>query len=176
MKISIKDITFPAIGIALFVILSMRLRVPVFENYYLCLGYIVMTIYIWCFRWYEGAIVGFFVVILYCVIGGLGFNGMPGWAVGNIFIGLFLGTVLKYIRKIKNKMLQLVLMAAAAVAATFIGIEIIKSLIDSFVVAQPFAVRFTKNMTSFIADVFVIVISLPICLLVEKPAKKLRYE
>ena len=33
-----RDITFIAAGIALFVALSMCLRVPVFENYYLCLG------------------------------------------------------------------------------------------------------------------------------------------
>ena len=170
-----KDITFIAVGIALFVALSMCLRVPVFENYYLCLGYIVMTVYIWCFRWYEGAIVGFFGVILYCVIGGLGFNGMPGWAVGNIAIGLILGGALKYIQKIQNKTLQVVLTAIAAVVATFIGIEIIKSLIDSVVVSQPFAVRMAKNMTSFIADVFVIVMSLPICVLLERYARRLRY-
>ena len=75
-----KDITFIVAGIALFVALSMCLRIPVLENYYLCLGYIVMTVYIWCFNWYEGAIVGFIGVILYCIIGGLGLNGMPGWA------------------------------------------------------------------------------------------------
>ena len=170
-----KDITFIAIGIALFVALSMCLRVPVFENYYLCLGYIVMTVYIWCFKWYEGAIIGFLGVILYCIIGGLGFNGMPGWAVGNIAIGLIVGLTLKQIQKIKSKTLQVVLTAIVAVAATFVGIEIIKSLIDSFVVSQPFTVRVAKNLTSFIADAFVIVISLPVCALLEKPAKKLRY-
>ena len=103
MEITTKDITFIAVGIALFVALSMCLRVPVFENYYLCLGYIVMTVYIWCFKWYEGAIIGFLGVILYCVIGGLGFNGMPGWSVGNIFIGLIVGLALKQIKKIENK-------------------------------------------------------------------------
>ncbi len=176
MKLKTKDITFVAMGIALFVALSMCLRVPVFENYYLCLGYIVMTVYIWCFKWYEGAVIGFLGVILYCIIGGLGFNGMPGWAVGNIAIGLIMGFCLKYVKKINNKVLQVLLMAIVGVAATFVGIELIKSLIDSFVVAQPFVVRFAKNMSSFIADVFVIVVSLPICMLVEKPAKKLRGE
>ena len=171
----VMDIVFPAVGIALFVVLSMCLRVPVFENYYLCLGYVVMTVYIWCFKWYEGAIVGFFGVILYCIIGGLGFNGMPGWAVGNIAIGLILGLALKLIQKIKNKYLQIILTAIVAVTACFIGIELIKSLIDSFVVSQPFIIRFAKNTSSFIADAFVIVISLPICALVEKPAKRLRY-
>ena len=171
-----RDITFLSVGIALFVALSMCLRVPVFENYYLCLGYIVMTVYIWCFKWYEGAVIGFFGVILYCIIGGLGFNGMPGWSVGNIAIGLIVGYALKYIKKVKNKTLQVVLTAIAAIVSTFIGIELIKSFIDSFVVGQPFIVRFGKNMTSFIADAFVIVISLPICVLVEKQAKKLRYK
>ena len=169
-----KDITFLAAGIALFVVLSMCLRVPVFENYYLCLGYIVMTVYIWCFKWYEGAIIGFLGVILYCIIGGLGFNGMPGWSVGNIVIGLIIGVSLKYIQQLKSKTLQVILTAITAIVATFIGIELIKSLIDSFVVSQPFVVRFAKNMTSFIADAFVIVISLPICALIEKPARKLR--
>lgn len=170
-----RDITFIAVGIALFVALSMCLRVPVFDNYYLCLGYIIMTVYIWCYKWYEGAVIGFLGVILYCVIGGLGFNGMPGWAAGNIAIGLIVGLALKRIKKIKNKVLQVVLTAIAAIAATFVGIEFIKSFIDSFVVAQPFAVRFVKNMSSFIADAFVIVASLPVCALVEKQAVRLRY-
>lgn len=175
MMESIKDITFPAIGIALFVALSMCLRVPVFDNYYLCLGYVVMTVYVWCFRWYEGAIVGCLGVILYCIIGGLGFNGMPGWAAGNIAIGLIIGLTLKQIKKIKNKAVQVIITLVVAVIATFIGIEIIKSFIDSFVVSQPFIIRFGKNMTSFIADAFVIVASLPICLLVEKPARRIRF-
>ncbi len=175
MKISTRDITFMGVGIALFVALSMCLRVPVFENYYLCLGYIVMTVYIWCYKWYEGAVIGFFGVILYCVVGGLGFNGTPGWSVGNIVIGLILGVCLKQIRKVNSKTLQLILTAVAAVFAVFVGIEIVKSLIDSVVVAQPFIVRFGKNMTSFIADAFVIVISLPVCAAVEKQARELRY-
>ena len=113
-----KDIAFLALGIALFVVLSMCLRVPVFENYYLCLGYIVMTVYIWCFKWYEGAVIGFLGVILYCIIGGLGFNGMPGWSVGNIAIGLIMGATLKYVQKVKNKTAQV-----AAMAPQYLGVR-----------------------------------------------------
>ncbi len=169
-----RDITFLAIGIALFVAISMCLRVPVFENYYLCLGYVVMTVYIWCFQWYEGAIIGFFGVILYCAVGGLGFNGMPGWSVGNLLIGLLIGLALKWIKEVRLKTIQFVLAAIASAIATFIGIELVKSLIDSFVVGQPFWVRFGKNFTSFIADAVVIVASLPIAMILEKSAKKLR--
>ena len=175
MKIKAKDITFLAMGIALFVVLSMCLRVPVFENYYLCLGYIVMTVYIWCFNWYEGMIIGCLGVILYCIVGLLGFNGTPGWATGNVVIGLIMGISLKFIKKINNKILQTVITAIVAIIATFIGIELVKSIIDSFIVAQPFTLRFVKNFNSFIADAFVIVISLPICVALDKVARKLRY-
>ncbi|MBQ1333108.1 MAG: ECF transporter S component [Lachnospiraceae bacterium] len=171
-----RDITFIAAGIALFVALSMCLRVPVFENYYLCLGYVVMTVYIWCFRWYEGAVIGCLGVILYCVIGGLGFNGMPGWAVGNLVIGLIIGLPLKRIQKIERRPLQVLAAAVIAVIAAFAGILIVKSLIDSFIVGQPFPVRFLKNMSSFVSDAFMIVVSLPVCVLVEKYARKVRYK
>ena len=170
-----RDITFPAVGIALFVVLSMCLRVPVFENYYLCLGYVVMTVYMWCFKWYEGAVVDFLGVILYCLIGELGFNGMPGWSVGNIVIGTIVGLSMRYIKKIRSKVLQVAVTAIVAVIATFIGIMLVKSVIDSFIVSQPVVVRMGKNLTSFIADAFVIVVSLPVCAVLEKYARKLRY-
>lgn len=100
---------------------------------------------------------------------------MPGWAMGNLIIGLIMGVSLKKVKKIRSKAMQVALMAVAAVIAAFLGIEIVKSFFDSIIVSQPFSVRFVKNMTSFIADAFVIVISLPICVMVEKYAKKLRY-
>lgn len=184
-RIKIKDITYLAIGIALFVVLSMCLRVPVFENYYLCLGYVVMTVYIWNFKWYEGTIIGVLGVILYSWIGGLGFNGLPGWAAGNLVIGIILGFTLPLFKKLADKLIKdennakkkailVPLFIVAAIIATFIGIEIIKSFVDMFVVSQPFAVRFVKNFNSFIADAFVIVASVPVCLALEKPAK-MRY-
>lgn len=184
-KIRIKDITYLAIGIALFVVLSMCLRVPVFENYYLCLGYVVMTVYIWNFKWYEGTIIGVLGVILYSWIGGLGVNGLPGWATGNLVIGLILGMTLPLFKKLADKVIKsgelakkkaiiIPLFIIVAIIATFIGIELVKSFVDMFVVSQPFAVRFIKNFNSFIADAFVIVASVPVCLALEKPAK-MRY-
>lgn len=180
---AIKEITYLAIGIALFVAMSMCLRVPVFENYYLCLGYVVMTVYIWCFNWYDGAAVGFFGVFLYCLIGGLGFNGAPGWAIGNIVIGLILGIFLKAIKFFnknreetrRSKVGLLIAVAVVATIATFIGIMLVKSAVDMVIVSQPFGVRFVKNFNSFIADAFVIVFSIPICLILDKPARLLRY-
>ena len=49
MNTATQRITLLAVGTALFVALSMCLQVPVFDNYYLCLGYVVMTVYCYSF-------------------------------------------------------------------------------------------------------------------------------
>ena len=91
MSNSTKKLALTAMGIALFVVFSLMLQVPVFENYYLCLGYAVMAVFCYCFGTWYGISVGFFGVILYClVINGL--RGMPGWALGNIVIAFLMGT------------------------------------------------------------------------------------
>ena len=95
---------------------------------------------------------------------------------GNVFIGLIIGFALKPIKKLRHKTLQVILAAIIAVIATFIGIELVKSLIDSIVVSQPLIVRMGKNLTSFVSDAFVIVVSLPICEALDPYAQKLRYK
>ena len=42
---SVNKICINGIGIALFVVMTLCLQVPVFENYYLCLGYVAMAFY-----------------------------------------------------------------------------------------------------------------------------------
>ena len=54
MNTTTQRITLLAIGTALFVALSMCLQVPVFENYYLCLGYVVMAVYSYSFGTVSG--------------------------------------------------------------------------------------------------------------------------
>ena len=83
----IKKITFNGMGIALFVVFTLCLQVPVFQNYYLCLGYVVMAVYSYYFGTFSGTIVGSLGVILYCMLTS-GLRGMPGWALGNVVIGL----------------------------------------------------------------------------------------
>ena len=52
-----KKLALLAVGIALFVVLSLCLQVPVFENYYLCLGYVVMAVYCYSFGTLAGTVV-----------------------------------------------------------------------------------------------------------------------
>ena len=63
MSKQIKRISLLAVGIAMFVVLSLCLQVPVFENYYLCLGYVVMAVYCCSFGTLSGTVVGFFGVV-----------------------------------------------------------------------------------------------------------------
>jgi uncharacterized membrane protein len=163
------------VGIALFVVLTMCLQVPVFENYYLCLGYLVMMVYCRRFGPFSGALVGGAGVILYCVLTG-GLRGMPGWTLGNILIGAVLGQWFGFIKRVQNRkkavgeehrgdVFSLRWMGATAiivVAITAAGILGVKSLTEALLYAQPMAVRVIKNSYAFAADAFVLIAALPL--------------
>ena len=164
-----------AVGIALFVVLSLCLQVPVFENYYLCLGYVVMAVYCYSFGTLSGTIVGFFGVVLYCLVIS-GMRGMPGWALGNIVIGSALGMVFKKTRDMKSTVLRLLLECVVIVFATALGILVVKSETECLLYSQPFLVRAAKNISAFIADCVMLVISLPICRIVDPYAERVMPE
>ena len=172
MKASTQRIAVLAVGIALFVALSLCLQVPVFENYYLCLGYAVMAVYCWAFGALSGTIVGALGVVLYClVISGL--RGMPGWALGNVAIGVILGLVFRQTKGMKSAAMKTLLNSAAIVASVALGILIIKSLTECLLYAQPMAVRMAKNMSAFIADTVMLLVSLPICMALDGRIRKM---
>ena len=170
MNVKTKKIALLAVGIALFVVLSMCLQVPVFENYYLCLGYAVMAVYCYSFGTLAGTAVGFFGVILYCVVIN-GLRGMPGWALGNVVIGLALGLCFRASKRIGSKALRAALYAAVVVASCALGILVVKSETECLLYLQPFAVRTAKNTSAFIADAAMLLLSLPLCVSLDKPAR-----
>ena len=172
MSKQIKRISLLAVGIAMFVVLSLCLQVPVFENYYLCLGYVVMAVYCCSFGTLSGTVVGFFGVVLYCVVIS-GLRGMPGWSLGNIVIGIGLGSVFKAVRPLKSAVLRTVIECSVIVAVTAVGILVVKSETESLLYAQPFLVRVAKNTSAFIADCVMLIISLPVCRVLDPYAKKL---
>ena len=172
MNTATQRITLLAVGIALFVALSMCLQVPVFENYYLCLGYVVMAVYCYSFGTVSGTVAGTLGVVLYClVINGL--RGMPGWALGNIVIGACIGSAFRVSKKMKNAAAAAALNIAAIAAGTALGILVVKSVAESLLYAQPFIVRAGKNVYAFVADVVVLIVSLPVCMVLDKTAKRL---
>lgn len=157
-----KKICLTSIGTALFVVLSLCLQVPVFENYYLCLGYVVMMVFCFYFGLFSSLTVGVLGVVLYClVISGL--RGMPGWAAGNAVIALTISLTCKFTSGMKNTWIRYFLLLIAVIVSTAVGILGVKSLIEMALYSQPFFLRAAKNIYAFIADVVVMTVSLPLC-------------
>ena len=172
MNASLKKLTATAIGIALFVVLALGVQVPVFQNYYLCLGYVAMAVYCFSFGVFSGTAVGALGVVLYCLLTS-GLRGMPGWALGNVVIGIGLGLTFRATRDMQKKGVQYALWVGSVILFTAIGILGVKSLIDSLIKSQPFLVRAGMNLYAFVADAVVLILSLPLCPLLDKTARKL---
>ena len=159
---STKKICITAMGTALFVVLSLCLQVPVFENYYLCLGYVVMMLFCYYFGPISGMTVGGLGVVIYCLLTS-GLRGMPGWAVGNLVVGLVVGLTCKFTLRIKKQWIRHIIIGISIVVSVAIAMLGVKSLVESLLYAQPMFLRIAKNFYAFVADTVVMIISLPIC-------------
>ena len=157
MNASLKKLTATAIGIALFVVLA------------LC---VAMAVYCFSFGVFSGTAVGALGVVLYCLLTS-GLRGMPGWALGNVVIGIGLGLTFRATRDMQKKGVQYALWVGSVILFTAIGILGVKSLIDSLIKSQPFLVRAGMNLYAFVADAVVLILSLPLCPLLDKTAQKL---
>ena len=185
MSGNVRNICLTALGIALFVVLTLCLQVPVFENYYLCLGYIVMAVWLNSVGIASGTVAGTAGVILYCLLTG-GLRGMPGWAAGNVLIGLLLGAAFRLTRPLAKPsgssgdsggsasrlVLRTVILIAVIIASCAAGILIVKSVTESLLYSQPMIIRIAKNTSAFIADAAVLILALPVCAVTENRLKK----
>ena len=146
----VKKMTYTAIGIALYVALSMVLKIPVIGHIGLDLGYIVLAVYCMKFGAVSGAIVGACGGTLVSLIMSGWFP--PGWFVCNLVIGLICG---KFYEK-KNKIRNIVVTGIAVL----IGILVIKTVIECYMFSIPFMVKIPKNTIAAVMDMFVMWIGL----------------
>ena len=167
-----KLVTLTGVGTALFVALTLCLQVPVFENYYLCLGYIAMAVFCYSVGTVSGTVVGCLGTFFYCLLIS-GMRGMPGWVLGNLVIGITIGLTFKKTKGMKKTWLKALINFLAIAASTAVGILIIKSLTECILYAQPMVVRMGKNVFAFVADIFVLEISLPICMNLDSKIQKI---
>ena len=115
-----QKIAFLSLGIALYVVLSAFVIIPIINRIKLDLGYIVFGMYLNTFG-ISGTIVG----VLGCIIAELlkGGSLRIAWPIGQAFIGLTLGYLLPKTEKTWMKILYSIL-------AVFIGIAVIKTVIE----------------------------------------------
>lgn len=140
-----KKITFTAIGIALYVVLSMSMKIPLIAHISLDLGYVAFALY--CYHF--GAISGMIVGGVGCVLISLITTGWfpPGWFLGNLVIGLICGRLYKHNATISNIIITIIAVA--------IGILGIKTVIECKLYGIPYAVKIPKNAIAFITDAIV---------------------
>ena len=98
---------------------------------------------------------------------------MPGWALGNIIIGILLGLTFRTTKMMKNQVIRTALNIAGIAVGTALGILIVKSITESVLYGQMLPVRIGKNLTAFIADLAVLILSLPVCMMLNRTAGKL---
>lgn len=150
MSDKIKKITLCGIGIALYVALSMVVKIPVIGHASLDLGYIVLAVY--CY--YYGSVAGMIVGGIGCMFVSILTSGWfpPGWIVGNAIIGIIVGIVGKKRNFTTGKRIAVVFFAV------FIGIFCAKTIIECALYSIPMAVKAPKSAVVFVMDAVVMAV------------------
>ncbi len=136
------------LGIALYAVLSAFVIIPIVNRIKLDLGYIVFGVYLKQLGT-AGTIVG----VAGCIIGNLlkGGSFPIAWAAGQLFIGLTLGILLPKTKSISLQMIY-------CLTAVFIGIALIKTVLEVWMFALPLQLKFLSNSAAFAADVVPLII------------------
>lgn len=150
MSKNLKFITTTAIGIALYVVLSMTAKIPVIGHISLDLGYIVLAVYCYLFGGISGAIVGGAGCVLVSLVSSGWFP--PGWMLGNILIGIICGAFYAMDNKTGNRSVFNVLLTVMAVV---VGVAMIKTVVECILYGIPLAVKLPKNAVAAAMDALV---------------------
>ena len=145
-----QKIAFLSLGIALYVVLSAFVIIPIVNRIKLDLGYIVFAMYLNTFG-IPATIVGVAGCILAELLKGGSFR--LAWPIGQAFIGLTLGYLLPKTEKLWLKILY-------SVVSVFIGIAIIKTLIEVAMYQFPLQLKFASNFAAFVIDAIAFVIGI----------------
>lgn len=142
-----------ALGIALYVVVSMMLKIPTgIGHISLDLGYIVLAVYCMRFGPLGGAIVGG----AGCTVVSLLSSGwFPlGWLLGNALIGSICGKAYQ-----KNKSVYWTNFVVT-VAAVLLGVGVVKTVVECTLFSIPYAVKIPKNMIAAAMDAAVMSVGL----------------
>jgi hypothetical protein len=145
-----KRIAYMGIGIALYVVLSFAVKIPLIGHIQTDLGYIAFGVFLYIFG-YPAIVVG----VMGCVIESLLMSGwFPyGWFVGQIVIGLMCAYAFT---KTNQKWLHIF----AIIFSVFVGIVVIKTIIECVMFGIPLAVKIPKNIVAWVVDVIPMIIGL----------------
>ncbi len=137
-----KKMTLLGMGVALYVVLSYTVKIPLINQIRTDFGYLVFGVFLCLYGW-QATVVG----VLGCIISNLLYSGtFPlGWALGQLFIGLFCGWLLP---KQKNRLLR----CLTAAFAVLVGIAGIKTVVESVLFDLPLALKAVRGLVAAVAD------------------------
>lgn len=160
-----KKICPTALGIALYVALSMTAKIPFVGHISLDLGYIVLAVYCWMF----GSVVGGIVGAVGCTLVSLLASGWfpPGWLVANLYIGLFCGWIFGPKNHGYSKKPRIV-HYMAVIGSVLLGVGVFKTLIECQLYSIPLEVKVPKNVFAATIDMVTMCIGLYIAPMVER--------
>ena len=154
----VKDIVFLGFGIALYVVLGSIINIPLLVGSHIQtdLGYIAFGFYLYLFG-PKATIIG----VLGCLIESLLTSGwVPiGWMLGQTFIGMTCGTAYILINHDVNIKFHIITIIITIISI-FIGIGIIKTIVECYLYSIPFEVKIIKNLVAALSDVIPMLIGM----------------
>ena len=145
------DICLIAVLIALGVVFSAFLQIPIYSDIRLDLSYIII-VYI-CYRF--GALYGGFSAMSIAMLESTLFTAYGfsiSWATANFVLGAIIGLSFQLTKGMKNKPLYYIINVSSIVLAVAIGMLGIKTLIECKLYEIPFNVKIVKNSVAFGLD------------------------
>ena len=146
-KQRIQEITTIGILTALSVVLFSLIRIPLFGNIKLDLSYIVLAVAIVKCQMAGAIFVGGVGALLESIL--FAVNGLSiSWVIGNVIIAII--SKLAYELSIKQNKNWLFI--AGLILGGFIGLVVVKTIIESLLFDIPLILRIPNNVVAFISD------------------------
>ncbi len=143
MMKNVKTICSLAMGIALYVVLGMAVKIPLIGHIQTDIGYVAFGVFLSIYG-APAVVVG----VVGCLIESM---IVSGWMLGQSFIGIVMGIFLKRGKTIAGK--QWILTMLLTAISMFFGIGIIKTFVECRLYSIPFEVKFLKNSIATVADI-----------------------
>ena len=137
-----KKIAYYGMGIALYVVLSLTIKIPLINHIKTDFGYVVFGAFLNLFGT-EATIVG----VAGCILSNMRTGGsFPiGWIIGQLFIGISCGL---FFRKTDKMWLKILF----AIASVFIGIAVIKTAVEVIFFNLALEAKIIRSLVAFVAD------------------------
>lgn len=145
-----RQIAYYAMGIALYVVLSLTIKIPLINHIKTDFGYAAYGAFLNLFG-IGATVVGVAGCTLSNILSGGSFP--IGWIIGQIFIGITCGYAYK---KIDNMLYKILI----TIVSVFIGIAVIKTAVEVVFFNIPLEAKIIRSVIAFIADTIPMIVGL----------------